>query len=347
MIPKYLKKNTVFYVEVGNGSKNNPAIRSLFVRRYGIIRQFTNYQLKFIYVPDIVENMNTDVLNYLVPDMDLEPGQVTTENIYNRIATDARITDRDGCYLVYQDHCIPDQPRIGSYCISASNEDDIIGNFVTFCRANGVLRKSAEKYPLVDFSKRLLTKSIIEEKLRQRNPLVLYNHVDPKLALAQLYINEIRKLRLSTDQLRSLIVTEEPKASQLIITETFDIYLPDYKGGMIISMTPLMKTIYLFFLRHTEGVAIKDLPDYRTELMTIYGKVSNSSDRQKQESSVNQLVMPYDNSINEKLSNIKKKFIDMMPKELAAFYYIFGSRANARKIQIDRKLVIWKSPYWE
>lgn len=346
-IPRYLKKNTVFYVEVGNGSRDNRVIQELFRRRYGIVRQFSNYQLRLIYVPDIVSNMNSDVMDYLLPDMELTLDTVSTENIYSRLASDAGISDRDGCYLVYLDRSIPDHQRIGTYCISSSNEDDIIWNLVTFCRANGILRKSAAQHLVADFSRKMLVKSIAEEKLRQRNPVVLYSSEDRKMAIAQMYLNEIRKLGLSPDQLRSLIVTDKPKASQLIVTEKFDIFLPDYKGGMTICMTPLMKTIYLFFLRHTEGVAIKDLPDYRTELMTIYGRVSNVSDRERQENSVEQLVHPFNNSINEKLSKIKKGFIDMMPPELAAFYYIFGSRACARKIQIDRKLVIWKKPYWE
>ncbi len=37
-------------------------------------------------------------------------------------------------------------------------------------------------------------------------------------------------------------------------------------GGSVI----LVKTVYLLYLKHPEGIAFKQLPDYRQELIDIY-----------------------------------------------------------------------------
>lgn len=57
--------------------------------------------------------------------------------------------------------------------------------------------------------------------------------------------------------------------SRLIITEKYDIILPDYHD-MQIKMEPLIKAVFILFLRHEEGIVFKNLSDYREELHTIY-----------------------------------------------------------------------------
>ena len=48
--------------------------------------------------------------------------------------------------------------------------------------------------------------------------------------------------------------------------------LPDY-NDMEIKMEPIVKAVYLLFLKHPEGIAFKCLPDYRQELAEIYTKL--------------------------------------------------------------------------
>ncbi|MEI6577130.1 MAG: hypothetical protein WCO63_13215 [Bacteroidota bacterium] len=59
----------------------------------------------------------------------------------------------------------------------------------------------------------------------------------------------------------------------------FRILLPDY--DLEVAMTPLCKTLYLFFLRHESGILLKNLSDHTAELMKIYERISNLSDRDK------------------------------------------------------------------
>ena len=97
--------------------------------------------------------------------------------------------------------------------------------------------------------------------------------------------------------LSSLIETERPLL-QLAISKDYRLYLGEQR--MEVRMEPLVKAVYLLFLRHPEGIIFKDLPDYRQELTKIYSDVRpwGLSDRALQ--SIEDVTNPMLNSINEK-----------------------------------------------
>jgi hypothetical protein len=107
-------------------------------------------------------------------------------------------------------------------------------------------------------------------------------------------------------------------------------------------MGPLPKTVFLFFLRHPEGIMFSHLQDYRDELSMIYGRVCTSDDPQKMEDSINRLTDPFDNSICEKCANVKKAFVVKIADNIASNYYISGSQGEKKGIPLDRSLVDWE-----
>ena len=118
------------------------------------------------------------------------------------------------------------------------------------------------------------------------------------------------------------------------------IYLPDY-NNMEIKMTPMAKSVYFLFLRHPEGIAFKDLPDYRNELREIYHSVSCYDDKNRMEQSINDVTDPTKNTINENASRIRKAFVSQFDNRLAENYYITGGRGEAKRITLPRQLVVW------
>lgn len=54
-----------------------------------------------------------------------------------------------------------------------------------------------------------------------------------------------------------------------VITENYDIILP-YYNDLHIKMEPLVKAVFILFLRHEEGIVFKCLSDYRDELKDIH-----------------------------------------------------------------------------
>jgi hypothetical protein len=113
--------------------------------------------------------------------------------------------------------------------------------------------------------------------------------------------------------------------------------------GMTISLTPLEATIYYFFLKNNEGVKITDFYKYEQELFDIYGScsVANSDNNiAAMRNSIKALIDPLENSLNEKISKIKSKFIKYLGQEMAENYYIYKDKTNLKhRIRIDRNLV--------
>ena len=121
-------------------------------------------------------------------------------------------------------------------------------------------------------------------------------------------INELRSVKLT------------PSLSKIEITADYKIMLSDY--GKEVKMTPLQKTLYIFYLRHPEGVAFKMLSAYYDELLAIYKVLSNREDLEKQQHSIRRLVDATDNAINEKCSRIKEAFLKVVDDFIAQNYYI-------------------------
>ena len=134
------------------------------------------------------------------------------------------------------------------------------------------------------------------------------------------------------------IVKGEPKLSRMVVTEMGRIILPDY-NEMEIEMRPTAKALYLLYLKYADGIAFKDLPDYKDELMKIYAKVSNLSDGDAQREAVEALVDPFQNTINVTCSRVKEAFVSRFNNDLADYYVISGKRGEAKKIKLNRGLV--------
>lgn len=113
------------------------------------------------------------------------------------------------------------------------------------------------------------------------------------------------------------------RLSRLVITADYRFILSDYNNTEV-ELQPVHKAVYLLFLRHPEGIEFKRLRDYKQELMELYAKTARWMDREKIEDSVEKLVDPLDNAINEKCSRIKKVFLDLMDEYRASYYIISG-----------------------
>ena len=126
----------------------------------------------------------------------------------------------------------------------------------------------------------------------------------------------------------------------LVISRNYRIFLEDERRE--VQLEPLVKSLYLLFLQHPEGIIFKDLPDYRQELAEIYNKVRPWGLTDRALRSIEDVTNPMLNSINEKCAKIKKVFVAMLDSSIADQYYIKGSRGEAKKIALPRDLVVWE-----
>lgn len=145
----------------------------------------------------------------------------------------------------------------------------------------------------------------------------------------------LRAIGVSTlEELR--LEAAKSRLSRLVITEDYRFILADYQNKEI-ELQPVHKAVYLLFLSHPEGIEFKRLSDYREELLRYYMATARNMDKQKIEESVDHLVNPLDNAINEKCSRIKRVIYELMD-EYTASYYIISGHVQKRIAGSDR---IW------
>ena len=132
------------------------------------------------------------------------------------------------------------------------------------------------------------------------------------------------------------------RLSRLIITADYRFILEDYQKE--VELQPVHKAVYLLFLAHPEGIEFKRLAEYREELLRYYMATAKVSDNEKVRESIDHLVNPLDNAINEKCSRIKQVFLKLMD-EYTASHYILSSHtqkhiAGSSRIWYERLKVI-------
>lgn len=147
------------------------------------------------------------------------------------------------------------------------------------------------------------------------------------------------------------IEAAKSRLSRLLITKDYKIILVDYNNKEV-EMTPVHKAVYLLFLNHPEGIEFKKLSEYRDELLQYYMSTAKLMDKQTITESVDMLVNPLNNSINEKCSRIKSIFLNMVDQYTANNYIISGHTQKhfagsskiwyerLKNIKIPRELVI-------
>jgi len=153
----------------------------------------------------------------------------------------------------------------------------------------------------------------------------------------------IAKLRQRgiAEYLLEQLIHPDNRLSRLVVTKDWRIVLPDY-NDMEIKMEPLVKAVYLLFLRHPEGIAFKQLPDYREELMEIYVKLKPAGLTDRAMQSIENVTNPMLNSINEKCARIRGAFVGQFDDYMAKNYYVDGARGEAKKIVLPRTMVVWE-----
>lgn len=172
------------------------------------------------------------------------------------------------------------------------------------------------------------------------------NNNDEKLALCDSLINEVKervlKLKeygMNEQEITSLIHTNLP-ALILTISKNYRIFLGDNR--IEVHMEPLVKAIYLLFLRHPEGIVFKELPDYKGELTKIYAEVRPWGLSERALQSIEDVTNPLLNSINEKCARIRKAFVNVLDNKSAEPYIIKGMRGGIKKIDLSKELINWE-----
>lgn len=324
----------IIYVE----NEYNEHINQIICRNLDYIHKCLDnsyyYSSRFVYLPQLVDELSREheAINYLVPYLKDE-NLSKIKNLSSNFLLDylavpenrskipicfARYRGEQSGYSIYE--CVGFNPEQGI------DEKDFIrtlcSTFDHFPKPTDIMFHtvpSKEKFDVdSDFEK---TSKILIKEVQER-------------------ISQLRKLGVSQWVLEQLI-KPELRLSHLVVTKDYRILLPDY-NDMEIKMEPLVKAVYLLFLKHPEGILFKHLPDYREELIGIYGKLRPLGMSERAIQSIEDVTNPLLNSINEKCARIRGAFLSQFDDRMARHYYIDGPRGEAKKISLPRDLVIWE-----
>ncbi|MFN0048245.1 MAG: hypothetical protein ACKVOU_03865 [Cytophagales bacterium] len=339
--------------------QNIDRIQSIFD---AITDQYNKPNLKFIYIPHIVQIQNQNglfeqLLSYQLPNLSatefqkvLEAKSQTTTASFSNFVLDSlgyegqrgaaffRCTNREFDFetpivfeyqkisfsTVYETELFLKEyvKRLTfkysdvSYCPSDYNIKDIdrVEDFADYCFDHESHRINEE----------------IQDKIRQ---LKAKGHIKLLLNSILITLPELRSKDLTTPSYLA-------KPSRLQVTQNFDIMLPDF-NNLKIHLTPLPKALFFLFLRHPEGILLKELAKYRTELLEIYKLLSNKEEWSQMQQSIKEMTNPTNNSINEKCSRIKEAFVKHFDEKIAEHYFITGQRGEPKQIILNRSLVEW------
>jgi len=144
----------------------------------------------------------------------------------------------------------------------------------------------------------------------------------------------IRKYFLSIE--RSVFLN---RPSSIRITGyTHRIFFTDY-GNLELNLNPKQRAIFCFFLNHPEGVRLVELVDHRNEIGALYHRFSTFSSLEEIDESLNLLLDPMENNLNETLSRIRSVIKQTLGQRIAENYYIKGSRGEPYRIEIEPSLI--------
>ncbi|MCQ2360482.1 MAG: hypothetical protein MJ009_03240 [Paludibacteraceae bacterium] len=148
------------------------------------------------------------------------------------------------------------------------------------------------------------------------------------------------QMGFSDEQIIQIIKDCRQKKS-ILIDHRFRIFLIDDRM-VEVEMNPLSKTLFLFYLKHPEGVALKCLSDYKAELCGIYSRLTGRESVKDIEKSIIDMVDPTSNSVHEKCSRIKAAFKNKVSASTISDYVPSGIPGEPRFISLDRNLITWE-----
>ena len=130
-----------------------------------------------------------------------------------------------------------------------------------------------------------------------------------------------------------------PTPGHVLVNGDLKIVLPEY-DEMEIKMPAMCRAIYILFMKHRvqsgSGIILKNIDEYRDEIIDIYSMVKPGANEARVEESVNNLCNPFGEALNQTISRINRCVRNVIPdRELVRNYCITGERGQQYGILLD------------
>ena len=119
----------------------------------------------------------------------------------------------------------------------------------------------------------------------------------------------------------------DPLPEEIFVNRDYRIFLPK-RNGQELKLRPLVKTVFLLFLRHPEGILLKSVGEYRAEMESLYSKVSRRSDQE---------------TVSATVARLNARLSEYFQGTALENLQVRGEYGGLRRIRHDRMLVRWES----
>ena len=143
-------------------------------------------------------------------------------------------------------------------------------------------------------------------------------------------------LKLATKEIQRRHLVLKTPVNHVRITRNYRIYI----GRQELKVRPMAKSVLLLFLKHPEGIILKDVNDYREELSLFYRKISRSDNPKEIERRIMRITDLFNNELNVNIARVNKALASMIDD--ACHYQITGEAGASKRIWLDRKWVTWE-----
>lgn len=109
-------------------------------------------------------------------------------------------------------------------------------------------------------------------------------------------------------------------------------------GDLSVRFSPLEMTFYLFFMKHSEGVLLTRLSDYRQEVLDLYMHFVSTPNLTKINATIDLHVEYNSQALSGVFNSIQEKLDGIANNDIIKPYSIAGSRGEKRYIPLEREL---------
>lgn len=342
----FLKAKMVLLVEDPNNPI--PVPRSDFWEE--VHYRFEEFGLNFLFIPELLSGITPMIADYLFPGYDTPNAEATYQLIRDRagIGEHPGLLYKKGGATWFKDLSVP-----------GASLPDAVWAVLDKLRERNQTRFSKKEEPSIMFGLGMDERKIdIPEpsyhELHEPDSGIMFSvtrDYQEELDERTIYLLSdvqrfLKEHNLTLDELR-VIIGYRVKLSRMEITRTGKIYLKDFPDKYTgkpkeIKMDSLTKMLYFFYLKHPEGIRVKEVDSHIDELMHIYMGITGRDDKDAIRASIQGHVAPYNNSINVSMSRIKSAFKNKVDESVAKFYWVEGISGEPYRVALDRDYVIWE-----
>ena len=161
------------------------------------------------------------------------------------------------------------------------------------------------------------------------------------LALMEKVQERLRAMGVPAGSSGTMPESEASAPEELYIDRHYTIRMGT-SDGPVLALRPLVKALFILFLRHPEGILLKQRGRYRQELEEIYADICPNIAAEIVRSRVGRLMNLQDNSFSEKASVLNARLEELLPSGRAEDYKIHGYNGQPRRISLDPLLAHWE-----